>query len=52
MNAKRHESDECPAAGATAAGFSPRQITQGSQFGRVPFGPFPRIGEFNHELER
>ena len=47
MNAKRHESDKCPAAVATATGFSSRQITPAG-----PFGRFPRICEFNHELER
>jgi len=37
---------------AIAAGAFPNKSRRAATFGRVPSGQLPRIGEFNHELER
>jgi hypothetical protein len=52
MSAKRHDSDECLAAGAIAAGNFPKQFTQASHSGRVPSCRSMPICEFEPELER
>jgi len=52
MSAKRHDSDECPAAGAIATGNFSKQSTQASHSGRVPSCCSTFIRQFEHELER
>src|SRR5690348_12705377 len=49
MSAKRHDTDECPAAGAIAAGNFSKHSTQAAPSGARCS---TSIREFNHELER
>jgi len=47
MSAKRHDSDECPAAGAIATGNSSKHFTQDCHTERVPSSRYSTIRQFN-----